>query len=147
MHSADRDPAGHRCAGTDRRADLQYLYLFQDEEFDRAVFCHRRCDRASDFLRQRHPEAPGGQPDSGTCPREDAGGRENPGDGGPRLEIPGNRFRGRGRHGLCRRGLRQHVPAPRPDQVQPADEIFLLKDFRKLFNADKSKNKEKGHMV
>jgi len=28
-------------------------------------------------------------------------------------------------------------------QVQPADEIFLLKDFRKLFNADKSKNKEK----
>ena len=28
-------------------------------------------------------------------------------------------------------------------QIQPADEIFLLKDFRKLFNADKSKNKEK----
>lgn len=28
-------------------------------------------------------------------------------------------------------------------QVQPADEIFLLKDFRKLFNADKTKNKEK----
>lgn len=28
-------------------------------------------------------------------------------------------------------------------QVVPADELFLLKDFRTLFNKDKSKNKEK----